>query len=86
MLAYPVLHAFKKRIDHRRFNGALLLGLKGVVVKSHGSADARSFSFAINRAYEAAHSRLIERLHNSLAAMSLPIPTDTKSPVTALTA
>jgi phosphate acyltransferase len=71
-LAYPVLHAFKKRIDHRRFNGALLLGLKGVVVKSHGSADARSFSFAINRAYEAADSRLIERLHHSLATMTSP--------------
>lgn len=71
ILAYPVLHAFKKRIDHRRFNGALLLGLKGIIVKSHGSADARSFAFAINRAYEAANSRLIERLHHSLSTMAL---------------
>jgi glycerol-3-phosphate acyltransferase PlsX len=71
VLAYPVLRAFKKRIDHRRFNGALLLGLSGIVVKSHGSADARSFAFAINRAYEAAHSRLIERLQTSLASMNV---------------
>ncbi len=40
MLAYPVLMAFKRRIDPRRYNGATLIGLKGVVVKSHGSADA----------------------------------------------
>ncbi len=71
LLAYPVLAALKKRIDHRRFNGAVLLGLKGVVVKSHGSADAKSFAFAISRAYEAAHSHLIERLHHSLAAMAV---------------
>jgi phosphate acyltransferase len=71
VLAYPVLSALKKRIDHRRFNGAVLLGLKGVVVKSHGSADALSFAFAINRAYEAAHTRLIERLHTSLATMAV---------------
>ena len=37
-------------MDHRRFNGAALLGLKGVVVKSHGSADAFSFSHALQRA------------------------------------
>jgi glycerol-3-phosphate acyltransferase PlsX len=40
MLAYPVLIAFRQRIDPRRYNGATLVGLKGVVVKSHGSADA----------------------------------------------
>src|SRR5207249_1327344 len=40
VVAYPVLRAFKNRIDPRQHNGATLVGLKGVVVKSHGSADA----------------------------------------------
>src|SRR5437879_1642339 len=39
LLAYPVLRALKRRVDPRRYNGATLVGLKGVVVKSHGSAD-----------------------------------------------
>ena len=45
LLALPVINAFKRRVDHRRYNGASLLGLRGIVVKSHGSAD--SFAFAV---------------------------------------
>lgn len=62
LLALPVLKAFKHRLDHRRYNGASLLGLKGVVVKSHGSADIFAFEQAINRAYEAASTGVIERI------------------------
>ncbi|MGL5632965.1 MAG: phosphate acyltransferase PlsX, partial [Azovibrio sp.] len=62
LLALPVLKAFKHRLDHRRYNGASLLGLKGVVVKSHGSADIFAFEQAINRAYEAASAGVIERI------------------------
>ena len=58
-------------MDHRRYNGAALLGLKGVVVKSHGSADTVSFSHALDRAAsEVEHGLLglisteIERLHS----------------------
>jgi phosphate acyltransferase len=69
-LSYPILAAFKKRIDQRRFNGAILLGLNGIVIKSHGSADAVAFSFAIGRAYEAAHSQLVQRLKVSLSGMA----------------
>ncbi len=47
-LALPILKAFSQRIDPRRYNGASLLGLRGVVIKSHGSADAYSFQHAIN--------------------------------------
>ncbi len=47
LLAMPVLKAFRKRIDPRRYNGASFLGLKGVVIKSHGGADAYSFQQAI---------------------------------------
>ncbi|MDO9202703.1 MAG: phosphate acyltransferase PlsX, partial [Hydrogenophaga sp.] len=51
IVAYPVLSAFKKRVDHRRYNGAALLGLRGLVFKSHGSADAFAFEQALCRAY-----------------------------------
>lgn len=48
LVARPVLKAFGNRIDPRRYNGASLLGLQGVVVKSHGGADAVAFANAIN--------------------------------------
>ncbi|TVO53307.1 phosphate acyltransferase PlsX [Denitromonas halophila] len=62
VLAMPVLTRFKGRVDHRRYNGAALVGLRGVVVKSHGSADAFAFEQAIARAAEAAGNRLLERI------------------------
>ena len=62
IVAYPVLKALMARMDHRRYNGAALLGLRGVVVKSHGSADVFAFEQAIWRAAEAARNRLIDRI------------------------
>lgn len=62
VVAMPVLKAFKKRVDHRRYNGASLLGLRGVVVKSHGSADVYAFEQALVRAAEAVRNRLIQRI------------------------
>ena len=50
LVSMPVLNAIKRSIDPRRYNGASLLGLKGIVVKSHGSADKLSFSHAIEEA------------------------------------
>ena len=56
LLSLPVLNNLKKRLDPRRHNGASLLGLKGTVVKSHGSADELSFANAIEVArYESTH-------------------------------
>jgi glycerol-3-phosphate acyltransferase PlsX len=66
LIAYPVLGRFKRRVDPRRYNGASLLGLRGIVIKSHGSADAFAFQCAIRRAYEAARHQLLER---TVAAM-----------------
>ncbi|MBI3187350.1 MAG: phosphate acyltransferase PlsX, partial [Gammaproteobacteria bacterium] len=48
LIALPVLKAFKKRVDPRVYNGASLLGLQHIVIKSHGSADEYSFANAIN--------------------------------------
>ena len=60
--AKPVLKSFKARFDHRQYNGASLLGLKGIVVKSHGSADAYSFGFALEKAAEEARNNLPEKI------------------------
>ena len=62
LVAMPVLNAFKKRFDHRRYNGASLLGLRGIVFKSHGSADALAFRCALERAAEAARHNLPDRI------------------------
>lgn len=66
IVAYPVLSAFKNRVDHRRYNGAALLGLRGLVFKSHGSADAFAFERALNRAYDAARNNLLDRVRERI--------------------
>jgi glycerol-3-phosphate acyltransferase PlsX len=65
--AYPIISALKKRMDHRRYNGGALLGLRGLVFKSHGSADALAFEFALTRAYDAARNNLLDRLQARIA-------------------
>lgn len=67
IVAYPVLSAFKRRVDHRRYNGAALLGLRGLVFKSHGSADAFAFEQALARAYDAAHNQLLDNVRARIA-------------------
>jgi glycerol-3-phosphate acyltransferase PlsX len=61
LAAYPVLARFRRRVDPRRYNGASLLGLRGLVVKSHGSADQVAFGAALSRGYEEARHRVLER-------------------------
>jgi len=67
IIAYPALSGFKKLVDHRRHNGAALLGLRGLVFKSHGSADTLSFLTALQRAYDACDHDLLARLRSQLA-------------------
>ena len=67
LIAYPALTGFKRLVDHRRHNGAALLGLRGLVFKSHGSADALAFEVALSRAYDAAHHQLLARVERRLA-------------------
>jgi glycerol-3-phosphate acyltransferase PlsX len=78
LIAISVLNNFKRRFDHRRYNGAILLGLKGISVKSHGSADEMSFGNAISRAYDAAENRVLERITSRMAQMTAaPIAAET---------
>ncbi|MBJ41551.1 MAG: phosphate acyltransferase [Gammaproteobacteria bacterium] len=63
-ISYPVMKAVKKKVDPRRYNGASLLGLQGVVVKSHGSADPYAFSRAINTAYYEVKNQILNKITN----------------------
>ncbi|WP_144327441.1 phosphate acyltransferase PlsX [Tepidimonas charontis] len=65
--AWPVLMRLKRRVDHRRYNGAALLGLRGLVFKSHGAADVFAFEQALRRAYDAAHAGLLDRVQHRIA-------------------
>ena len=66
LVAMPVLKAFRRRIDPRRYNGASLLGLKGIVIKSHGSADVLSFTNAIKVALVEVRESVPERISDRL--------------------
>ena len=69
LVAMPVIKAFKDRVDHRRYNGASLLGLRGVVIKSHGSADAFAFGFAIEHAVNEVRTGVLAHISERMAAL-----------------
>ena len=66
IIALPVLKALKNRIDPREYNGASLLGLRGIVIKSHGGADVFAFSKAIETAVQQVKEDLTQRIDNQL--------------------
>jgi glycerol-3-phosphate acyltransferase PlsX len=77
LVALPVIRRFRQRVDHRRYNGAALLGLRGIVLKSHGSADRLSFATALARAHSEASHGLLERIAEEIArihAATAPAP------------
>lgn len=69
LIAMPVLNSFRKTIDPRRYNGASLLGLQGIVVKSHGGADVLAFNTAITTAIIEVRNRVPERISEQLEAL-----------------
>jgi len=69
LLALPVLKALRARIDPRRYNGASLVGLRGIVIKSHGSADAFAFSRAIEQAVLETRNNVPERIREQLTLL-----------------
>jgi glycerol-3-phosphate acyltransferase PlsX len=69
MVSYPAIKAFRKRLDHRHYNGAAFLGLRGIVVKSHGSADAYSFSKALERAASEVEHGLLGAISAEIARL-----------------
>ena len=75
-LSLLVLNRFKKRLDPRRYNGASFLGVKGIVVKSHGGADSYSFFYAIRTAIEESKNNVLENIQKQL---ELEVPLDISS-------
>jgi len=69
LVVYPVLRAFKRRIDPRRYNGATLIGLRGVVVKSHGGADVLAFKHALVKAHAEIVAGVLDRIAQRIASM-----------------
>jgi phosphate acyltransferase len=65
-ISTPVLKAFKKRLDPRLYNGATLLGLRGIVVKSHGGADSVAFLTSLHIAIEEARNGVLHRITQQL--------------------
>jgi len=70
LIALPVINRFRMRVDPRQYNGASLLGLRGVVVKSHGSADSFAFEVAISRAWDEASSGMLQRIEERLPELN----------------
>ena len=68
LVALPILKSFKREVDPRRHNGASLVGLRGIVVKSHGGADQLAFENAIHIAEKEIHANVIERIENQVSA------------------
>jgi phosphate acyltransferase len=72
LLALPAINRFKDRVDHRRYNGASLIGLRGIVMKSHGAADRFAFACALGRAYDEAAAGVLARITELVAVRALP--------------
>jgi glycerol-3-phosphate acyltransferase PlsX len=66
LIAMPVMKSLRKRIDPRRYNGASLLGLQGIVIKSHGGADVLAFRHAIEEAIVEVEKNVPTRISDQL--------------------
>lgn len=69
LCAIPVIKRFRRRIDHRRYNGAVFVGLNGIVIKSHGSADVLAFHQAITEAVQQAKHQVPDNIRAELAQL-----------------
>ncbi|KAF1045067.1 MAG: Phosphate acyltransferase [Herbaspirillum frisingense] len=69
LIAYGAIKALSRRLNPSRYNGASLLGLKGLVFKSHGGADVYAFEWAIRRAYDAAKYDVLARIGATMAEL-----------------
>jgi glycerol-3-phosphate acyltransferase PlsX len=70
LLATPVFKAMRARLDPGRYNGASLLGLQGIVIKSHGSADVYAFGQAMHRAVEEVRNEVPQRIARQMASLA----------------
>src|SRR5689334_3640685 len=66
LFARNAFHALREKLDPRKSNGGVLLGLRGVVVKSHGGTDAEGFAYAVDVGYEMVHYHLLTKINQML--------------------
>jgi len=74
LLARGALKKLAARIDPRRYNGAMFLGLGGIAVKSHGSTDAFGFANAIGVAVDMQVNGLLEKIRNEIVRLNQEAP------------
>ena len=67
----PGLDRLREWLDPRRYNGAVMVGLNGVVVKSHGGTDAQGFAHAVDVAMDMVVHRFNDRIREDLARIAL---------------
>jgi glycerol-3-phosphate acyltransferase PlsX len=72
LVATPVINALRARMDPAKYNGATLVGLKGIVIKSHGSADARAFAHALESAVEEVRHSVPQRIAERMSQIMVP--------------
>ena len=72
LVATPVMSALRVRMDPAKYNGASLLGLRGIVIKSHGAADRRAFGYALERALEEVRNNVPQRIAARMAELAAP--------------
>ena len=69
-LSYSSLKKFKDKLDPRKYNGAIFLGLQSPVVKSHGSTDAVGFAHSIQTCHKIVKANLIEKIKSNLISVN----------------
>lgn len=70
-LGLPLIYILKKTVDSRKYNGAMLIGLNGICIKSHGNADGFAFSYAIESAIKLVNNNVNEKIKNSLCHLQV---------------
>ncbi|MDR1530066.1 MAG: phosphate acyltransferase PlsX [Burkholderiales bacterium] len=73
-LSRGVISAFRRRLNPNHYNGATLIGLRGVVIKSHGSADEEAFVYALRKAYQEVAQGMLDRIAQRIEAVSAQLP------------
>jgi glycerol-3-phosphate acyltransferase PlsX len=74
LVARPVINALRARMDPAKYNGATLVGLKGIVIKSHGSADVGAFAHALESAVEEVRHNVPQRIAARMSEIMVPAP------------
>jgi len=74
LFARGALRKFRERLDPRRYNGAMFLGLRGIAVKSHGGTDAFGFANAIGVAIDMKVNGFLEKIRADLTRINVPMP------------